>query len=63
MWTPNQAAERGAGVGPDKVTRNVFKFYEGYALVNISDAFWGRNLRCGQVFHHRNIHFYHADKV
>ena len=50
-------------MGPDKVTRNVFKFYEGYALVNISDAFWGRNLRCGQVFHHRNIHFYHADKV
>ena len=43
VWTPNI----GAGT---KATRNVFKFYEGFTLVNISDAFWTKNLKCGQVF-------------
>ena len=33
IWTP------GLGVGT-KNTRNVFKFYEGFTLVNISDIYW-----------------------
>lgn len=43
VWTPNQ----GSGT---KATRNIFKVYEGYTLVNISDAYWTKNLKCGQYF-------------
>ena len=55
VWTPQQAAG-------SKATRNVFKFFEGFALVNISDAFWTKNLRCGQAFHHP-VHFFKPDKA
>lgn len=57
IWTPTNNVEVA------KRMRNTLKFYEGFALVNISDAFWTKNLRCGQKFTHPAIHFYKPDKV
>lgn len=54
VWTP----DLGAGT---KATRNVFKFYEGFTLVNISDVYWKRNLRCGEYYEHP-IDFLKPDK-
>lgn len=41
IWTPTSNVEAA------KKMRNTLKFYEGFALVNISDAFWTKDLRCG----------------
>ena len=29
------------------LTRNIFKKYEGFALINISDTFWKHKAKCG----------------
>lgn len=55
IWTPQLPKD-------SKQARNEFKFYEGYTLVNISDAYWKKNLKCGQTFNHP-VSFYKPDKV
>lgn len=32
------------------LTRNIFRKYEGFALVNISDTFWKHKAKCGHVY-------------
>lgn len=54
VWTQNRAS--------CEDSRNVHRIYEGFGLVDISTALWGRNLRCGQTLRH-NIQFCSVDKV
>ena len=42
--------------------QNIYKQFEGYAMINISDAFWKKNLKCGEIFPHR-VTFYKPDPV
>ena len=40
--------------------QNIYKQFEGYAMINISDAFWKKNLKCGEIFRHK-VQFYKPD--
>ena len=44
------------------LTRNVFKKYEGFALVNLTDTFWKHKKPCGHVYMN-DVTFYQPDPV
>jgi len=53
IWTPNKSSRE---------TRNQLKFYEGFAMVNISDIIWSKNIKCGAPVR-LSVQFCKPDKV